>query len=571
MAFDFSIKAYFGGDTSGLKNAISSANENINKFSEGIKRTGLRIGEGLGVGVLIGAFVRLGAEAVKNAQQMRDSFDAIGEPVDENTRRLANFGDQLDDIKKGSINAVGSVVGFFNGMGESLGSVINRMRGVTAEQEKAAMTSEETTKRVLATIAEARKKSLQENSPAALMALEKQLGEVQKANALANMTAAQKLSSLTTDQFHLYQKIANTKKNSAAHLTAEIELEKNREAIIQAQNALYKEQYSNELAKINNADQLAITNDEKAANILLRIKTLQEEQAKFSKDGNDYNAIGAQIDNERVNLEKQKRAFTAQSNLDLQSQVELSQLLLKSQYGLTQAEEDRVTVLQNQHRLKENEVTLDDLLKKGVDNLTPEETKKYDLLLAQNKALHDLIDKYNQLYPAVAAVADKTKAAADAAAAQAANIAQAAAAERDLNGQHFGAGRNAQTLEQASDQELQELVRRDRQAQKDEVNPALVKGRSAFSSTSIPIANMIASSQDAMEAANAERELATRNKLRTDVKTFGEAGARRMFQGDPLAFDRLLQQFTQKTTTDDQQLTELRKINTKLAGKFRNQ
>lgn len=122
-----------------------------------------------------------------------------------------------------------------------------------------------------------------------------------------------------------------------------------------------------------------------------------------------------------------------------------------------------------------------------------------------------------------------------------------------------------QDFAQASDKELAELARRDKEHARQVI----------FQSTFRPFGRSIADDLEAaranIEAGNAEAELKRRGQLRQSVKLLGMEGARRQWGGDPLLFDRLVEQYGKGLDKSDQMLIEQRKTNTILNGLFRNQ
>lgn len=114
----------------------------------------------------------------------------------------------------------------------------------------------------------------------------------------------------------------------------------------------------------------------------------------------------------------------------------------------------------------------------------------------------------------------------------------------------------------ASEQELKELLRRDRAAADRLKNPAL---------THANLGTQMETARLEVEAQNVAREINLRDTTRGNIGRYGMEGARRMFQGDPLAFDRFVQQIDRGAKIDDQQLTELREIKRAVQGKFKNQ
>lgn len=162
MAFDFSIKAFFGGDVSGLKKATAEAMQEVDKLNQ-------RMG-GRAMHHLVGGFIGFEAlrtvkewagEAIKQAQETRDKLEELHRPVDNATASLARFGDGLKDVKGLAVDAVGFLVGGFTQIGDLIGSGINRLRGISEAEENINERSNRETDAFLNEMEERRKKTPQ--------------------------------------------------------------------------------------------------------------------------------------------------------------------------------------------------------------------------------------------------------------------------------------------------------------------------------------------------------------------------------------------------------------------------
>lgn len=113
----------------------------LEQLKDGFKAMGLSL-KGAGIGILVAGIVRSMSEAMKEAQKTREEFEKMGKPIDASTAAVARFGDALGGVKKGTVEAAGAVLGFLNQAGEFWGSMINRMRGITKEQEDIAQSAQ---------------------------------------------------------------------------------------------------------------------------------------------------------------------------------------------------------------------------------------------------------------------------------------------------------------------------------------------------------------------------------------------------------------------------------------------
>jgi hypothetical protein len=138
MAFDFGIKAVFGADTGQLKADLVKAQGSLKEF----KNTAEGMGLDLRKLALSTIFIGIGhaiTQVIDNAQKMRDEFEKMGKPLDASVKRVAEFGDAIDGMKKAVVSASIEAVSFINLAGEGWGSFINRLKGVSLESEKASV------------------------------------------------------------------------------------------------------------------------------------------------------------------------------------------------------------------------------------------------------------------------------------------------------------------------------------------------------------------------------------------------------------------------------------------------
>lgn len=94
-----SVKVYFGGDTSQLRQSFSEANKLAQEFHHSVQQAGLGAGRAFGFGYLIKEIKGYIVEVVDKAQKMRDEADKLGRPIDEATRKTAELGDAWDRAK----------------------------------------------------------------------------------------------------------------------------------------------------------------------------------------------------------------------------------------------------------------------------------------------------------------------------------------------------------------------------------------------------------------------------------------------------------------------------------------
>lgn len=126
-----------------------------------------------------------------------------------------------------------------------------------------------------------------------------------------------------------------------------------------------------------------------------------------------------------------------------------------------------------------------------------------------------------------------------------------------VGGRAFGKSRDPEEIKRASDEELRELIRRQKidmrwvEDQKGQGPTALADAATNFLQQGTVIARLETDINRAMA------ELGLRNGLRRDFAFGGEDNARSRFQGDPLAFDRLFRQFVEDNRSTQKLLVQI--------------
>lgn len=132
IGVDFVLRA----NSSGFTKAMGAANNGIKDLKKSFRDFDVGGGfkQALGVGGIIAGF----RAAITNAQELRDEAEKTGKKIDDSTRSVAQYGDALGELWQGTKNLTTTTLSFFTRAGEGWGMLINRMRGVTREQEKIA-------------------------------------------------------------------------------------------------------------------------------------------------------------------------------------------------------------------------------------------------------------------------------------------------------------------------------------------------------------------------------------------------------------------------------------------------
>jgi hypothetical protein len=196
IGVDFILRANsatFTKAMAGVNNSVKDLKKSFRDFDVG---NGFK--QALGVGGIIQGF-RL---AITNAQNLRDELEKMGRPVDDATRSVAAYGDALDDAWQGSKNLATTTLSFFTRAGEGWGMVINRLRGVTAQQEKLNEASAKGADKQEAQAAEA-KKNMKVKGERAEVDFESQ----QRKNALDAMTTNERRNALLAERTQIFQQM----------------------------------------------------------------------------------------------------------------------------------------------------------------------------------------------------------------------------------------------------------------------------------------------------------------------------------------------------------------------------
>lgn len=549
MGYDSSIKATFAGDLSGLKQFFNEAQAEGDKLNQ---KMGNRIQDRL-VGGLIGAealnkLKEFAGEAIKDAQSIRDAFEASGQPIDDDTKSLAQFGDALDNAHKSAISFTGSLLSFFTEGGEGLGEMINDLRGVSREQVALA---EESGHR-----ADLQEKALlklrqEQTDTAKILDLRRQTGEVLKHYAEVGLAPAQKLLVLKQEAAALDSKISAFQGDTVNKGKMELELAKNLTAQKELEYSITEkihaglEKSGDTLEKLFTIE---TTGNEKLADLESRRVEAAKNVAQIKSSDVRYGEAQAELSKIDLDIAEQKRAIFDKQSLSLQDQVEEARILSGASQDDTTTQGQKLEIFRLQTEQKKRQAEIDDIVASRKGDLSDADKRQIGMLDRESDQLGIQIQQKQAL---IAGAKDQ------------------AAAEQDVNKQMedqaktlvgIAGIRGSRQFGRASDEELKEQLRRDKAAQ---VN---LRGKS-----STDLSALLEGGRLGGETQNIEKELAFRDKLRSNLKTGGVEGARRQFQGDPLVFDRLVEQFGKQGPKTDRMVGLLTNIDHKLGNAFTNQ
>lgn len=502
-----SVKVYFGGDTTQLKTSFTEANQMAQEFHHSLAQAGVGAGRAFGFGFLIKEIKNYIAEVIDHAQKTRDEFDKWGKPLNQTVRDLAEVGDAMDELKHTIAEATGEVVVFAD----------KGFKGLAMVEEIARRGGK--------------------NLFSALIS-----GDPAKAVAAFGDAINQlRIDYKTTDDS------ARDLKQTEREID-EARKKNTPEKIAEAEKKLREERKKTAMEQAD---------DEGKINLLL------EEQAQLVELVNstgEHSIVGAQA---RIDLEKNVVALgkvrfhqAEEEDKQLKTIGEDGLKYYKEQVRLQKELHDLKLaalppdkqVVQLERELLELAAKIAKAKREGGDTLALEvEQQKVSNELEKIKL--EIINKQKKSKEELAAIEK-----------------QRLEGEKNALASIVGI-QGGKQFNDASDATLGEISRRNRsraamlRAGETGVNP----GGGPSIGTSLESARLDA------EAINAEQELKFRRNFRQTLQMGGVEAARQAFQGDPLQFDRVLQQLTAGLTVQDKQLTSLEKIRVQLAGKFTNQ
>jgi hypothetical protein len=386
------------------QNVDLSTMEGLTKgIKKGFQDMGLAL-KGTGIGLAIAEFVSLGKEAIANAQKQRDEYEKMAKPLDGATTSMARFGDAIDGIKKGTVTAVGFVVGGFTQLGDLIGSTINRMRGINEAQESIAEQSERAAK---AQEARANKLKEEQHDVERVAAARKAAADAEKQTRQEAMTDEQKFGALFMENVKIREQLRNIEAGTTAHFEKQRELQENISALRKADVAAVTKRAEAELAGIQQVGQLDITYGEKRATLEKERAALQAELRSLQKGTTEYAKAENDLRQKGIDLIKLDREWRKATTLDQAQTLELIKLEQKAKIGLTDAERARLSILRDQLKMNQLQYQIAELLEAKVTRgLTPAEEKRLKELFKQVDSLTVQIAQKEKLS---AVVVDQTK------------------------------------------------------------------------------------------------------------------------------------------------------------------
>jgi hypothetical protein len=246
--------------------------------------------------------------ATENAQKLREEAERLGKPVDYATASVAKLGDAFDQAKQFGANAATFILSGYTMIGDEIGKVINRVRGVTEAQEmfaeRAAKAAEEAEKRLA--------KAREENNPDKIREAEKRLADARIEAAMKNADEVGKVYLLMQRELAIKEEIARVGERSVKGIELQGQLEKTRAEII-AENRKDQEKLAKAEEQALDAEFKAIDETLAARDKLKKLKfdalsaseqevILAKEMAQLEKEFRQIKADGLETTDVEIQL-----------------------------------------------------------------------------------------------------------------------------------------------------------------------------------------------------------------------------------------------------------------------------
>ena len=246
--------------------------------------------------------------ATENAQKLREESERLGRPLDYATASVAKLGDAFDQAKQFGADAATFIVSGYTMIGDEIGKVINRVRGVTEAQEvyaeRAAKAAEEAEKRLA--------KAREENNPDKIREAERRLADARIEAAMKNADEVGKVFLLMQRELAIKEEIARVGEKTVKGIELQGQLEKTRAEII-AENRKDQEKQAKENEAALDAEFKAIDETLAARDKLKKLKfdalsaaeqevILAREMAALEKEFRQVKADGLETTDVEIQL-----------------------------------------------------------------------------------------------------------------------------------------------------------------------------------------------------------------------------------------------------------------------------
>lgn len=215
---EFGVGFKVFADTSQFQREMRASVEGAKQVQRGLKDIGINVGRFLGVAGTVGAFRHI----ISSAMDLRTEIEKVGGAVDSSVASVARLGDGFAAIKTTTTEWGINALSFFTKAGEGYGMILNRLRGITKEQEAAA----EATAAAATAQEKQLAKSRDTNSPEKLAAAERELAVERRRNTLADLDLNARLNALIAERQRAEQDLVSIAPKTVAYKTKQLEIER---------------------------------------------------------------------------------------------------------------------------------------------------------------------------------------------------------------------------------------------------------------------------------------------------------------------------------------------------------
>lgn len=288
-----SIKAYFGGDTKGLRIAVEEANTLLSGFGKSVKALGKGFVGAFAVGAVLSGFTR----AINSAQELRDKAIEAGTAVDKYTNALAMTGDAIDQIGKLGVQAFGAVANtiqtaviYFSQFIVGADVAADAYKRLNDEAKRGEVDKQA---KALNDLAQASRKGI----------IDRAEGE-------------QKLNAIMKEQQRLLDIIVAKGAQTLEGIAARKELIGLETQEIRLRNAIEKKGFDDDLKWTNERLKLertlkeqklaSLKPEERVLALTKEVTDLKKQQSKYTKDDNEFLSIQVQINDANKAIEQER-------------------------------------------------------------------------------------------------------------------------------------------------------------------------------------------------------------------------------------------------------------------------
>lgn len=222
---DFGVGFRVYADSTGFKKGIAEANDAANGLKHALKEVGISL-RGAGLGTLLAGIIAGLRSAVNIAQEMVSEQRKLGQEIDAGALALVRFGDTMAKVKQIGFSVFSTIAQGMEQVGIYVGALVY---GWDNAADAARKMGEE---------AEAAAKKMDSEK---LIAAEKELNKVRADNTYKRSTDEERIGILLSRQVELLKEQNAVGKDTAAGVTLQAEIEKNRAQIADVSANIEKE------------------------------------------------------------------------------------------------------------------------------------------------------------------------------------------------------------------------------------------------------------------------------------------------------------------------------------------